>query len=162
MDAETVETFGDVLRAIADASRVKPGGSWFMHQAAGLGHDYSHTTFGRYLNGTAKGGPSDGLIKVTAEIAESHGIAAQRVYDAAKRPMPTGEFAKRLPLGTDQLPAKVQNALEELLKALVDADEDGVGDATVTPIGNAPSAPQQQRRRAALKGTPEEGKGGDE
>lgn len=162
MDAEGVETLRDVLVAIENAAGAK-GGSWFERQSIAVGSKVRYTTFDGILNGSYHHRPTDRLLETIALIGERHGVddARRRTWDAAHRPMPTGEFAASLPDGVDTLNPASREVVISVIRNMLELQRAADSDSTVVPISEAPSA-KGQRRRAARTGTPGEGGAGDD
>jgi hypothetical protein len=160
VNPERVETLRDVLIAIGDAAGAK-GGSWFERQSSALGMKVRYTTFDRILNGTYHSQPSKRLLETIVAVGMKHGLpdVEARVYAAAARPMPTGEFAAQLPEGVDTLSPASRKALLAVITNMIELQRATESHAAVVPISKASRA-QPARRNAARRGTPGEGGSG--
>ncbi len=162
MDPDGVETLRDVLVAIENAAGAK-GGSWFERQSIAVGSKVRYTTFDGILKGSYHHRPTDRLLDTIAMIGERHGItdARRRTWDAAHRPMPTGEFAASLPKDVDTLNPASREIVISVIRNMLELQRAADSPGTVVPIGEARSA-RTPRRKAARPGTPGEGGSGDD
>ena len=162
MDPDGVETLRDVLVANETAAGAK-GGSWFERQSIAVGSKVRYTTFDGILKGSYHHRPTDRLLDTIAAIGERHGVedVRRRTWDAAHRPMPTGEFAASLPSDVDTLNPASREVVISVIRNMLELQRAADAHATVVPIGEAPSA-KGQRRKAARKGTPGEGGASDD
>lgn len=100
------------------------------HDASGLalsqiarkaGHPITYTTLNAIRQGTYKSVPREVTLRALAWLA---GVDASVAFTAAGQPVPGPPFAEELPPGVDNLPPKARKAAIDMLRVLVDLNQD--------------------------------------
>ncbi|NVC23363.1 hypothetical protein E7Z53_07890 [Kocuria salina] len=101
------------------------------------GFAITSTTINHLKAGTYKSRPSDMTIRALGWLA---GVSEEAAFTAAGRPAPGPPLADELPDGVNNLSPKARQAVIDLLRVLVAAEESG-GDAEAAPITRAGESP---------------------
>lgn len=89
--------------------------------AAKNGHHLTATTINQIRQGLYKSKPREATIRAIAWLA---GVRDEVAFTAAGQPVPGPPFAEELPPGVDNLPPKARKAVIEMLRVLVDMNQD--------------------------------------
>lgn len=89
--------------------------------AAKNGHHLTATTINQIRQGLYKSKPREATIRAIAWLA---GVSDEVAFTAAGQPVPGPPFAEELPPGVDNLPPKARKAVIEMLRVLVDMNQD--------------------------------------
>lgn len=125
------------------------------------GFRVTHTTLNQVRSGTYKSEPSEVTIRAIAWLA---GVDESVAFTAAGQPVPGPPFAEELPPGVDNLPPKARKAAIDMLRVLVDMNQDAdhAGNAEdqeqpadVGGAGTQPGDPRTgQKTRRGLSAVP--------
>lgn len=108
----------------------------------------THTTLNQVRSGTYKSAPSEETIRAIAWLA---GVSDEVAFTAAGQPVPGPPFAEELPPGVDNLPPKARKAAIDMLRVLVDLNQDAdhAGNAEdqeqPADVGGAGAEPRHRR-----------------
>lgn len=89
--------------------------------AAKNGLQITTTTINAIRQGTYKSVPREGTLRALAWLAD---VDASVAFTAAGQPVPGPPFAEELPPGVDNLPPKARRAAIDMLRVLVDMNQD--------------------------------------
>lgn len=132
------------------------------HDASGLalsqiakkaGHPITYTTLNAIRQGTYKYIPREPTLRALAWLA---GVSDEVAFTAAGQSVPGPPFAEELPPGVDNLPPKARRAVIDMLRVLVDMNQDAnAGNAEdqeqPTDVGGAGTEPRNARSRQKTK-----------
>lgn len=108
--------------------------------AANNGHQLTATTINQIRQGLYKSRPRPATLRAIAWLA---GVGDEVAFMAAGQPVPGPPFSEELPPGVDNLPPKARKVAIDMLRVLVDMNQDA------TNAGNTTDQEQPSHQRGS-------------
>jgi hypothetical protein len=145
------QTLRSLVRQALDARGAS--GRQLATFAQGHGFRVTATTINHIAAGTYKSEPKPETIRAIAWLA---GVTEEVAFAAAGVPMPGPPFADELPPGVDNLSPRSRRAAVEVLRALVEAEQEAGGehDQRSAPKNQAGDPPATEARERRTPGGP--------